>query len=377
MGDIETPAPAKEVVVQDETAETAADKNATEAATDADGSAGDEKLEEEIDECCCGLLKKRRPTRGCCGFELEERPDFSVWEKEDKQAAFIPLFFLVVGVIGAIIYFIDKERFEALAPPSDPSWYLGQVITTIILAIFWFPLGCLVWYLGVSVAITRKITHTTFLTLIPIIAVYGTPEIREVSFFSMVWKESVWGSFFQCIFITIIYCKPVRKWVPFFRIAFASVERTEDRPFALNWLLMQLTAGTAVAAPMLQWMIDEEKGILIFIPYLAVSLGDGLAEPVGKRWGKHKYQTSALFTQRKFTRSYEGSACVFFFTLVAVLISLSAMNRVELVLCILIVPISATLIEAKSMHTFDNHMMQLGIWFLLWLIFDVISPAIS
>ena len=35
-------------------------------------------LEEEIeiDQCCFGIGKLKRPTKGCCGFELEARPDF-------------------------------------------------------------------------------------------------------------------------------------------------------------------------------------------------------------------------------------------------------------------------------------------------------------
>ena len=45
-------------------------------------------------------------------------------------------------------------------------------------------------------------------------------------------------------------------------------------------------------------------------------LGDGLAEPVGIKWGKHKYQTRAIWYHGKvcsgeFVRSLEGSACVF------------------------------------------------------------------
>jgi len=89
-------------------------------------------------------------------------------------------------------------------------------------------------------------------------------------------------------------------------------------------------------------------------------------------FGKHKYQARALFTDKKFTRSYEGSATVFFFALVAVFIASPQMNWAQLVLCILTIPIANTLAEAWSPHTMDNHMM-LGItWLLLWLIFDVL-----
>ena len=51
--------------------------------------------------------------------------------------------------------------------------------------------------------------------------------------------------------------------------------------------------------------------ILIFIPILINGLADGLAEPVGITFGKHKYKTRACLSTRKYERSYEGSLCVF------------------------------------------------------------------
>merc|ERR1719384_1097131 len=109
---------------------------------------------------------------------------------------------------------------------------------------------------------------------------------------------------------------------------------------------------------MIQWMLAEKKGLLIFIPFLSVAFGDGLAEPVGRLWGKHKYEVTAIGTNKKYTRSYEGSACVFFFTLLAVLIGLPEMNVLQAILCILTIPLANTITEAKAPHTFDNHMMR-------------------
>merc|ERR1719277_2836333 len=123
---------------------------------------------------------------------------------------------------------------------------------------------------------------------------------------------------------------------------------------------------------MIEWMIAENKGMLVWVPILSVGLGDGLAEPVGKLWGKHKYQVGGMFTDKKYTRSYEGSACVFLFTLLAVLIAAPDMNWLQLALCALTIPIGNTVAEAWSPHTFDNHLMFGVSWFLLWLIFDVL-----
>jgi len=39
---------------------------------------------------------------------------------------------------------------------------------------------------------------------------------------------------------------------------------------------------------------------LIFIPIAVNNIGDGLAEPVGVYWGRHKYSTTALYHKGKF-----------------------------------------------------------------------------
>ena len=70
-------------------------------------------------------------------------------------------------------------------------------------------------------------------------------------------------------------------------------------------------------------MLSNDKGLLIWIPFLSVGLGDGLAEPVGRIWGKHKYKVRAMCTSKRYTRSLEGSAVVFFWTAVEPYITLN------------------------------------------------------
>ena len=50
---------------------------------------------------------------------------------------------------------------------------------------------------------------------------------------------------------------------------------------------------------------------LLFIPVMTTGIGDGLAEPVGIAWGKHKYKTRGLCSPKLYTRSYEGSFTVY------------------------------------------------------------------
>ena len=63
--------------------------------------------------------------------------------------------------------------------------------------------------------------------------------------------------------------------------------------------------------------------VIIFIPILINNVGDGLAEPVGVRFGKHKYTTTALYYKGKFwnsefTPSYERSSCLYLTSLIVV-----------------------------------------------------------
>ena len=87
---------------------------------------------------------------------------------------------------------------------------------------------------------------------------------------------------------------------------------------------------------------------------------------------KHKYRVRALCSSKRYTRSFEGSAVVFFWTAVAVAIGIPEMTSLQAVVCFLTIPLANTIMEAISPHTFDNHFMWAVTWLLLWIIFDVI-----
>jgi len=89
-------------------------------------------------------------------------------------------------------------------------------------------------------------------------------------------------------------------------------------------------------------------------PILINGIGDGLAEPVGVRFGRHPYQTKALFTRKKYVRTLEGSACVFLAS-IAILIYFHALfTPGQLVAALIILPLVMTLAEAFSPHTWDT-----------------------
>jgi len=331
-----------------------------------------EKNEAEVphDTWLCGYYDcGPPPTKGYCGLPPEERPDLSVWLPEDKRVFWLPGGLLAAALICSLVYLSDPERFYVIRNPPLVDFAVNAVAICAFTVVIWYPLGMAVWYWGVSVAISRKVAHVTLIVVIPLTAVVSSHNegLARDMFLAIVWT-----SLSTVLVFSIMFCIPVRRHVHLLKIAFCSAERSEDRPNALLWMMMQSTAMTTVQTPMIQWMLAEEKGLLIFIPFLSVALGDGLAEPVGRMCGKHKYSVTALFSTKAYTRSYEGSFCVFIFTLLAVLIAIPEMNTVQIILCVLILPLANTITEAKAPHTFDNHLMWGVTWFLLWIIFDVL-----
>ncbi|MDQ5849420.1 MAG: hypothetical protein M3544_10715, partial [Pseudomonadota bacterium] len=131
-------------------------------------------------------------------------------------------------------------------------------------------------------------------------------------------------------------------------------------PYTLLWLTTQIFATYVVLLVMLVWLQRYDKVPLIYITVLVAAIGDGLAEPIGVRFGRHTYRTRALFTDRAYTRSLEGSACVFFSAVLAIGLMRQQLEPIEFVLALLIVPLAMTLAEAWSPHTWDGPFLYLA-----------------
>merc|ERR1712007_28120 len=96
-----------------------------------------------------------------------------------------------------------------------------------------------------------------------------------------------------------------------------------------------------------------------------MGLADGLAEPVGVTFGKHKYTTRACLSEKKYERSYEGSFCVFLVSLIIVICYYNYMNIHQYIFNILTIPITTTFVEAFSPHTWDSPLIFFNVCSLL------------
>lgn len=222
--------------------------------------------------------------------------------------------------------------------------------------------GLLALRYGVRVNYTRKINHFVLFFTDPVLYLLlgtdpeGGQELR-IALISL--------AFFS------IYVRPVRARVPVIRTMFASFDRPEDRPYTLVWAVTQVAVGYLVLVPLGVYFTSIDRYSLITIPILINAVGDGLAEPVGVRFGRHHYRTRALFTSRTYTRTLEGSAMVLGAGILVLLASASQFSQTQLLLALLVIPIAATLAEAVSPHTLDSPLIYLSVGGLLALIVNV------
>lgn len=159
---------------------------------------------------------------------------------------------------------------------------------------------------------------------------------------------------------SLIFIEPIRKRVRLIDFLFLSYDRPEDRPHTVRLATTQII-GMNIALITIAYLYGF-SGVpldLLALPLVITAFGDGLAEPIGIRFGKHKYQTKDMFGNRVYTRSYEGSAMVFLTTIIALSISQNLFSSSTLFCLLAVLPLLMTITEAYSPHTWDNPFLYL------------------
>jgi len=248
---------------------------------------------------------------------------------------------------------------------------LNFVVKTGIYFTIMYLSGLLVLKKGVKVNYTRKINHFALL-VVPFLMGTILRQPPQSGGGTEDYFMQVVGLLSGLLFF-VIFLKPIRERVRIFDIAFRGIDRPEDRPYTLRWMVTQTAANFIATIPISIYLGTINKPDLIFILILINGIGDGLAEPIGVRFGKHKYETIALFTNRKYERSLEGSACVFIVSLVVVALFGSLFSQLQLIVALLTFPIIMTLAEAKAPHTWDNPILFAIGSILLFLILQFVA----
>ncbi|TWU18977.1 hypothetical protein [Allorhodopirellula heiligendammensis] len=228
------------------------------------------------------------------------------------------------------------------------NYLISLVLHQAILAAVCYLTGWCVLRWDVKVNYTRKINHF-MLMLIPFVLAWWLPYVPNV--------PTTIASLVTFVTMTSLFLPPIRNRVPLVATAFASVDRPEDRPHTIAWIMSQAVAAYLVILVVfltLRWLKAPE---LIAIPLLINGIGDGLAEPIGIRFGRHRYQVPSLAAGRCYTRSYEGSACVWVTSVIVILFLLPTLSWPVFIALVTWVPPIMTLTEAFSPHSWDAPFM--------------------
>lgn len=191
---------------------------------------------------------------------------------------------------------------------------------------------------AVRVPYTRKIFHFIIFSLAGILQYhYGLQAV------------SLLGAF---VFLMVVLAVLAGDSVWFYQ----ALARPSDTPHQKKFIVLPLLA-TAMGGVLSNFFFPQTA----FIGYFVGGWGDAVGEPVGTKWGVHKYTVPTLFGV-KATRSIEGSAAVF---LVSTIISAYFILQIIPIQFLpalgiaLLCGLAAALVESISSHGLDNLTIQL------------------
>jgi dolichol kinase len=208
---------------------------------------------------------------------------------------------------------------------------------------------------------TRKFQH---------FAAYAVPLLvhfkHEASIPGSAILHLAWGDVFTLLgFLVLI--KPVRemKWIGTpFMMMFNSLDRPEDRPDCLKWIIGgNILPGLFIIIGfhlLYGYSFEPLQAQLVMIFVLVAGVGDGFAEPVGIYFGTHKYKTRSCTSADLYTRSLEGSACVFLTTFIWLIMYAQCFpHESQFWILMVVLPPVMTLAEATSPHTMDTPIIMI------------------
>jgi len=240
---------------------------------------------------------------------------------------------MIAELTGKVIDFFFGQNFPSL----------GEIMLWMpVLAIYMLiVLSIAVWLrtrLGWKVGYTRKFFH--FMT-------FGMAGLMQYSI-------GIPGVFILGWVVTalLVYIIVQGAGNPFYAI----LARPTDAPFETKYIVY----------PYLATFLGGVLANLLFSPvaavagYLVAGIGDAAGEPVGTRWGKHKYKVPSWGSRLVSYRSVEGSIGVGIACVIAFALALSGAGMECPWPEIIIAAIGAAIVEAISPHGWDNLTAQLA-----------------
>jgi phytol kinase len=206
-------------------------------------------------------------------------------------------------------------------------------------------LGIVTWFVGylktrkqVRTAYTRKIFH--FLVFTAVTIVHLIWRLPGVTVFGMVST------------LLVIYTVSKGDGFPLYE----ALARPADAPHRTLFIIVPLVT-TALGGITTNSLFASYA----FVGYLVCGWGDAVGEPVGSRWGRHKYAVPS-FAGVRAQRSVEGSFAVFLTGSIAAVIGLMAagLKTDTAIWGGLACGAAGAVVEAISTHGLDNFTTQVA-----------------
>ena len=229
------------------------------------------------------------------------------------------------------------ELFLSSLPTLPVLLTVAPVATAYVMLVGWF-VGYLKIDRRVRTAYTRKIFHFLVFTAVSIV--------------HLVWHLPGVTVFGVVATLVVIYTVGRGAGFPLYE----ALARPNDAPHRTLFVIVPLvtTALGGIATNAL-------FAAYAYVGYLVCGWGDAVGEPVGSRWGRHRYRVPSLAGVAA-QRSLEGSAAVLIIGAVAAAIGLAAAGfAVPVALGVgLACGTAGALVEAISTHGLDNFTTQVA-----------------
>ena len=223
--------------------------------------------------------------------------------------------------------------------PSFDEWMMFFPAGLILGCIFGWFIGHLKDRFTLKAGYSRKMFHFVIFTFAAIIGI--TAGFQAVQVFGI------------AIGFVVMWAVIRGEKNPLFR----AIARPTDTPYEKYYivipLLMTATGG------MLSNILFGQFAV---VGYTVTGWGDAVGEPVGTRWGNHRYRVPTL-TGIKSYRSLEGSLAVFIASLTGTFVVLYFGFHLPAMTCFIValsVASIATVVEAISFHSLDNLTLQIA-----------------
>ncbi len=279
------------------------------------------------------------------------------WAEEDKFVKF----FIAFAIAGLVAAFVAQSTgvLGQLSPKAYGvfiAWIFVELLGKFLFSIVIFKFRIKINYIRkLALRPWRKLK--TYVIPLIVVGLLGVPDGASSA------VAGVIIFFFLDLLKTMLTeWHVIRRKSTFLSRAFVSWDRLEDRPYTLRYDILEDVFRFFVYLPFI--LIFGKGAMLVMIPNLINEFGDGLAEPVGIRFGRIKYRTRSLyykgkFWAGKFERSVEGSAMVFLVSIIVLFLYKAEFTGMQFGILLAVLPIIMTLAEAISPHTNDGPALAL------------------